>query len=65
VKHGSVIVDIHHPAGMAAANAVNMEQRVMVDFDTFQGTTFKHGTSPKNLKSSAYQSTQARSSGYF
>jgi hypothetical protein len=48
VKHGSAIVDIQHPAGMTAANAVNVEQRLLADFNAFQGTTFKHGTSPKS-----------------
>jgi hypothetical protein len=48
VKHGSVRVEIHHQTGMTAANTVNVEQRVLADFNAFQGTTFKHGHPPKS-----------------
>ena len=47
MKHGSVTVEIHHQAGMAAANTVNAKQSGLVDFNTFQGSTFKHRRSPK------------------
>ena len=40
MKRGSVTVQIHHQAGMTAANAVNAKQRRLVDFDAFQGSTF-------------------------
>jgi hypothetical protein len=46
VKHGSAIVDIHYPAGMAAANAIDTEQCQPVNGGTFQGSTFNHRTSP-------------------
>ena len=38
----SVTVQIHHQAGVAAANAVNAKQRGLVDCNAFQGSTFKH-----------------------
>jgi len=41
-------VEIHHQTGMTAANTVNVEQRVLADFNAFQGTTFKHGHPPKS-----------------
>ncbi len=50
MKRGSVIVEIHHQAGIIAANTVNVKQRGLVDFKAFQGSTFKHGTSPKKFK---------------
>ena len=50
MKHGAVTVEIHHQAGMTAANTVNVKQSGLVDFNAFQGSTFKHRTSPKNSK---------------
>jgi len=38
---------IHHKAGMTAANAIDADKREPVDFDAFEGTTFKHRTVPK------------------
>ncbi len=49
MKHGAVTVKIHHKAGMTAANTINMEQRGPVDFNAFQGSTFKHRKIPKKL----------------
>jgi hypothetical protein len=46
VKHSSAIVEIHHQAGMAAANAIDTEQCQPVNGGTFQGSTFNHRTSP-------------------
>jgi hypothetical protein len=46
VKHGSAIVDIHHQAGMAAANTIDAKQRQSIEGNTFQGSTFNHRTSP-------------------
>jgi len=43
----SVTVQIHHQAGVAAANAVNAKQRGLVDCNAFQGSTFKHRNIPK------------------
>jgi hypothetical protein len=54
VKHGSAVVDIHHPAGMTAANAIDAEQRQPVNGNTFQGSTFKHRTSPFPGKASRF-----------
>ena len=45
MKHGSVTVEIFHQAGMAAANAVNVKQRELVD-NAFQGPTFEHRNNP-------------------
>jgi len=42
MKHGAATVEISHQAGMAAANSVNVKQRGLVDFNAFQGSTFKH-----------------------
>jgi hypothetical protein len=36
MKHGSVTVKIFHQAGMAAADAVNVKQRELVDCDAFR-----------------------------
>ncbi len=47
MKHGSVIVEISHQAGMAAANTVNVKQRRLVNRNAFQGSTFKHRNTPK------------------
>jgi hypothetical protein len=52
MKHGAVIVEISHQAGMTAANTVNVKQRGLVDLNAFQGSTFKHRNLPKNSKSS-------------
>ena len=46
MKHGSVTVEIFHQAGMAAANAVNLKQRELVDCNAFQGPTFEHRNNP-------------------
>jgi len=46
MKHGSVTVEIFHHAGMAAANAVNLKQRELVDCNAFQGPTFEHRNNP-------------------
>ena len=35
MKRGSVRVEIHHQTGMTAANTVNVEQRVLADFNVF------------------------------
>ena len=47
MKHGAVIVEISHQAGMTAANAVNVKQRRLFDCKAFQGSTFKHRNTPK------------------
>jgi len=47
MERRSVTVQIHHQAGMAAANAVNAKQRELVDCSAFQGSTFKHRNIPK------------------
>jgi hypothetical protein len=47
MKHGSVTVKISHQAGMTAANTVNVKQRRLFDCNAFQGSTFKHRSTPK------------------
>jgi hypothetical protein len=47
MKHGSITVEIFHQAGMAAANAVNVKQRELVDCNALQGSTFNHRNNPK------------------
>ena len=46
MKHGSVTVEIFHQAGMAAANAVHVKQRELLDCEAFQGSTFEHFNDP-------------------
>ncbi len=48
MERGSITVHIHHQAGMTAANTVNVKHRGLVDFNAFQGSTFKHRNIPKN-----------------
>jgi hypothetical protein len=50
MKRGSVIVEIHHQAGITAANTVNVKQRGLVDCTAFQGSTFKH----RNISQTIY-----------
>ena len=47
MKHSSVTVEIFHQAGMAAANAVNVKQRELVNCNAFQGSTFNHRNNPE------------------
>jgi hypothetical protein len=42
MKPGSLIVEVHHHAGVDAANAVKMEHRELIDFNALQGSTFNH-----------------------
>ena len=60
MKHGSATVEIHHQAGMTAANAVDAEQRELVDCNAFQGSTFKHRNIPKVLNHEATTAIQAQ-----
>jgi hypothetical protein len=46
MKHGTVTVEILYQAGMTAANTVNVKQRLLVDCNAFQGSTFKHRNTP-------------------
>ena len=48
MERGSVTVHIHHQAGMTAADTVDVKHRGLIDFDAFQGSTFKHRNVPKN-----------------
>ena len=43
------IVEIFHHARMAAANALNVKQRGLVDCDAFQGSTFSHRNNPNSI----------------
>ena len=40
MKRGTVTVEIQHQAGMNAANAVNMNQGELVEFDAFKNAPF-------------------------
>ena len=56
----SVTVQIHHQAGVAAANAVNAKQRGLVDCNAFQGSTFKHRNIPHFLNHEATTAIQVQ-----
>jgi len=47
MKPGSLIVQIHHEAGVDAANAVNVKQCELIDFDALQGPMLNHENIPK------------------
>jgi len=48
-KLGSLIVEIHHQAGVDAANAVQVKHRGLIDFNALQGSTLNHeNVLPKN-----------------
>ena len=47
MKPGSLIVQIHHHAGMDAANAVKMQHRGLIDFNALKGPTLNHENIPK------------------
>ena len=42
MKLGSVIVEIHHHAGVDAANTVKVKHRGLINFNALQGTTLYH-----------------------
>jgi hypothetical protein len=42
MKLGSVTVEIQYPAGMTAANSINVNQRKLVHFIAPSGSTFAH-----------------------
>ena len=46
MKPGSLIVQIHHHAGMDAANAVKMQHRGLIDFNALKGSTLDHENIP-------------------
>jgi hypothetical protein len=55
MKPRSLIVEIHHQAGVDAANAVKVKHRGLIDFNALQGTTLNHENIPKidlNVRSS-------------
>jgi hypothetical protein len=45
-KLSSLIVEIHHHAGVDAANAVEVKQRGLIDFNALQGSTLNHRNIP-------------------
>ena len=47
MKPGSLIVQIHHHAGMHAANAVKMQHRGLIEFNALKGSTLNHENIPK------------------
>ena len=42
MKLGSVIVEIHHHAGVDAANTVKVKHRGLINFNALQGSTLYH-----------------------
>ena len=48
LNHRTVTVAILHPAGITAANAVNVKHRKLVDCNAIQGSTIKHRKSPQD-----------------
>jgi hypothetical protein len=49
MKPSSLIVEIHHHAGVDAANAVKVKHRRLIDFNALQGSTLDHENIRKNL----------------
>ena len=49
MKPGSLIVQIHHHAGMHAADAVKMQHRGLIDFNALKGPTLDHDNILKKL----------------
>ena len=49
MKPSSLIVEIHHHAGVDAANAVKVKQRELIDFNALQGSTLNHENSQIDL----------------
>ena len=47
MKLGSVIVEIHHHAGVDAANTVKVKHRGLINFNALQGSTLNHENIPK------------------
>jgi hypothetical protein len=46
MKPSSLIVEVYHSAGVDAANAANVEQRGLIDFNALQGATLNHENFP-------------------
>jgi len=42
MQRGTVVVHVHHHAGMATANAIDADQRELIDDRALQGSTLKH-----------------------
>ena len=49
MKLGSVIVEIHHHAGVDAANTVKVKHRGLINFNALQGSTLIIRTSPEKI----------------
>jgi hypothetical protein len=50
MKPGSLIVEIHHHAGVDAANTVKVKHRELINFNALQGSTLNHlNISPKKF----------------
>jgi len=49
MKPGSLIVKIHHHAGMDAVNAVKMNHRGLIDFKALKASTLSHENIPKKI----------------
>jgi hypothetical protein len=58
MNHRAVTVAILYPAGITAANAVNVKHTKLVDCNAIQGSTIKHRKSPTKSKSVSVQITQ-------
>jgi hypothetical protein len=46
MKPSSLIVEVYHPAGVDAANAVKVKHRGLIDFNALQGATLNHENFP-------------------
>jgi hypothetical protein len=59
MKHRSVTVAVQHLAGITAANAVQVKQRKLIDFNAVHGSTFTHrNLSQVSLDQSASQTQE-------
>ena len=49
MKPGSLIVEIHHQAGVDAAYALKMKHCRLINFNALLGSTLNHENIPKKL----------------
>jgi hypothetical protein len=49
MKPRSLIVEIHHLAGVDAANAVKVKHRGLINFNALRGSTLNHENIPKKI----------------
>ena len=60
MERGSFTVQIHHQAGVTAANTVNTKHRGLVDCNAFQGSMFNHRNIPQSLNHEATTAIQVQ-----